>query len=83
MKQNSHVLSPVGFQQTGDVILTENPTTSKGSCRSFFCLFISLELGEGKESGNADTNRYIYIYTYIPRTQMTLVLIGKGLVLEG
>ena len=25
----------------------------------------------------------IYIYTYIPRTQMTLVLIGKGLVLRG
>ena len=26
---------------------------------------------------------YIYIYIYIPRTQMTLVLPGKGLVLRG
>ena len=28
-------------------------------------------------------NICIYVYIYIPRTQMTLVLIGKGLVLEG
>ena len=28
-------------------------------------------------------SRFIYICIYIPGTQMTLVLIGKGLVLEG
>ena len=28
-------------------------------------------------------NTNIYIFTYTPGTQITLVLIGKGLVLEG
>ena len=30
-----------------------------------------------------DSQQKIFLYIYIPRTQMTLVLIGKGLVLRG
>ena len=32
---------------------------------------------------NRFQNMYTYVYMYIPGTQMALVLIGKGLVLEG
>ena len=43
------------------------------------CFFLVKRVPQNKKK--SDVNMYIYIY--IPGTQMTLVLIGKGLVLGG